>query len=273
MKQAIIICLIVLFCAGCGSNFEWFPKNGTFQNNSTAAPTTPPAATINKSLSFPTGVTSISDLVYDKNSSSFWLLAATIGTIPNAFIKMSTTTGLADPPIWKDLSVFTIGDGSVMTFDGNSFWITSNGFNGGKPVSEIYQYSSTGNLLKTYNCPATTTGFCQGLVWDATTSSFWAAGSDNKNLVNFQVANGAVTSEQPYLNLWNSNGVNDMGFDISTNQLVVLKDGMIPVNASNGSLGTKKSFILPGNGRGDWDGTYFWVIDNTAKKIKAVVVN
>jgi hypothetical protein len=217
-------------------------------------------------------VTWISDLAYDKTSSAFWLLAGT-SSAPNVLVKISATTGLSLGEAALDATLGNIVDGSSMAFDGSSLWITSNGFSGGVPVSEIYQVWPSGILQKTYPCPATTTGFCQGLVWDPATFSFWAAGSNNNGLTNFQLANGAVTSEKTYPNLWSTNGVTDMGFDISTNQLVVLKDGMIPVNASNGIVGTKKSFILPGNGRGDWDGTYFWAIDNTEKKLKAVVVN
>ena len=277
MKQAILVLLTAL-CAGCGS-FEWFPKNDVFQNTSTAAPTPPPAAVISKSVSFPSGVTWISDLAFDKSSATFWLLAkaTSLSAAPDALVKFNPATGVADPPLLQAPLILpvpaTIVDGSFLAFDGVSFFITSNGFNNSIPVSEIYQFNENGFFLNKYDCPATSTGFCQGLTWDSTTDSFWVAGSDNKNLVNFSVSSGVATLiKKTYKNRWGTNGVSDIGFDSATNHLLVLKGGMIPVNAANGNVGIKNSFTLPGNGRGDWDGSFFWVIDNTNKLLDAVVV-
>ncbi len=276
--KIILIILVYFVCAGCGSDFEWFPKYGSFSNRSTAgngtSPVTSPVGTVKQIIPFPAGVTWITDLVYDKNSSSFWLLTGT-PSAPSAIVKMSINTGIlvdqidiADPG--------NLVDGCSMAYDGSSFWITSNVYDNSVtprvPKSEIYQFSSFGFLLKTYPCPPTTTGFCQGLAWDSTTSSFWAAGSDNRILENFQFANGAVTSHQPYANLWDTNGVSDAGFDSIAKKLLVIKGGVVQVDAFNGTAGNKVSFTPPGTGRGDWDGTYFWFIDNSAKKIKAVIV-
>jgi hypothetical protein len=274
LKRAIFILLIAALFAGCGSNFEWFPKDKTFQNNSTAAPVNPPAAEVVKTLNFPGGVTWISDLAYDPISSSFWLLVGT-STAPTDLVNINADTGVIEQQqLTLDLMPNII-DGSMLAFDGDSssFLITSNGYNAGVLVSEIYRFDSAGTWLNTYDCPATDTGFCQGLAWDSASSSFWVAGSDNKRLVNFRLESGVLTTIKTYTNLWSTNGVSDIGFDRPTNQLLVLKGGMIPVDASNGKVGTRKSFILPGTGRGDWDGTYFWIIDNVEKKLKAVVVN
>jgi hypothetical protein len=266
-----------LLLAGCGNNFEWFP-NGGFTNTSTGGSTGATAGKVMKKISFPSGVTWITDLAVDKTNGGFWLLYGTnaaptgIQKMTAAFTNTSSATGqLTGSRLNAGNWPLTIVEGSSLAFDGTSFWVTSNGSNGGTPVSQIYQIGAGGQLLDTYPCPATSTGFCQGLAWDPATASFWTAGSDNTTLANYQVAgNGTISSQKNYTGLWPTNGVSDVSFDGVNGQVFVVKDGVIPVKG--GAVIGKKSFPLPGTGKGDWDGSLLWVVDNPGRVIKGLFV-
>jgi len=277
------IVLAAAFIAGCG-NFEWFPDDGGFKNNSTATlPTTVPG-TVMREIPFPAGVQMASDIFFDRSNGSFWLLAGTSTAplnTPNVLLQlsMSATTPVVNvvrtvaqtPGFGWPLEI--TGD-SNMVFDGTSFWITSHGLIGGVvPVSQVYQILSTGQYLGDfYACPATSTGFCQGLAWDSTTSSFWSAASNLVSLVNYQVINGTVSSAITYTNLWTGSGVTDVSFDSLTGQVFVVRNGVILVQGNSGTLLGTIAFTVPGTGRGDWDGQFFWVVDNTSKSLKALFV-
>jgi len=38
MKKTLVLLLSMVFIGGCGSNFEWFPKYGGFNNSSKRPP-------------------------------------------------------------------------------------------------------------------------------------------------------------------------------------------------------------------------------------------
>lgn len=282
-----VLVIGLLLQAGCGSNFEWFPKNVTFVNSSTStSPVTRPG-TVMRTLVFPSSVKWVSDIAYVKSSNSFWLLAGTTGDVTNpdinppanALVQVNVSDGSIIQKIdpnpnypWSN----NVVNGSALAYDGTSFWITSNGYSAGSPVSEIYQLTSSGLYFdaKKYSCPATSTGFCQGLALDSNpaTYSYWSAGSDSARLLaNYSVVDGVVTSFKTYANLWSANGVSDVAFDSATGEVFVVKNGIIRVSRSGAYLGSIP-FTLPGTGRGDWDGTYFWVVDNSSKSIKALFV-
>ena len=256
--------------AGCGSNIEWFPETGVFTNQSTG---TQPAATpgkVMREIRFPTVVQWASDIAFDRNTGTFWMLASTIGAPPNppnALVRINAATGASLGGLAANGWPVTIVDGSTLAFDGNFFWITSGG------NSKVHQMGPDAAYLALYNCPATSTGLCQGLAWDNTTSSIWSVASDNANLARSQVLNGVLLpTPQIYGNLWSGSGLTDVSFDSATGQVFVIKNGVILVQGSSGTgLGTI-SFTVPGSGRGDWDGRYFWVVDNTSKSIKALFV-
>lgn len=262
-----------LLQSGCGSNFEWFPKGGAFSNSSTSTATKP--GTVMRELPYPANVQWVSDISYDRVTNTFWMLAWTQGLPPNApnsLVKISAVTGDYISKVDANTWPFTILDGSTLVFDGTSFWITSNGSNSGVAASEVYQILSNGMYFGTkYNCPATSTGFCQGLAFDSSTSSYWSAGSDNTKLVNYQLANNSVASAAVYSNGLFA-GASDISFDAASGEAFVVNNGILLVNKSNGAVLGSISFSLPGAGRGDWDGTYFWVVDNGSKSIKALFV-
>jgi hypothetical protein len=278
--RTLALLLLVVVSSGCGSNIEWFPEGSAFNNNSTATvPVTAPG-TVKGEIAFPSGVKWVSDIVYDRNTATFWMLAWTIGgppSPPNALVQISAVTGGFIKTVNAVNWPITILDGSTMAYDGNSnFWITSHGAKNGVVASEVYWIVGSGfnaTYVSFFNCPATNTGFCQGLAWDSNTSSYWSAASDFARLVNYQVAeNGGVSSAATYINLWSGSGLTDVSFDSATRQVFVIKNGVIVVQGSSGrGLGTI-SFTVPGSGRGDWDGRYFWVVDNTSKSIKALFV-
>ena len=256
--------------AGCGSNIEWFPDTGGFNNQSTVTvPVTAPGKVM-REIPFPSVVQWASDIAFDRNSGTFWMLASTIGAPPNppnALVRINAATGASLGGLPAIGWPITIVDGSTLTFDGNFFWITSG------VDSKVHQMGSDATYLALYSCPATSTGFCQGIAWDNTTSSIWSVASDNTNLARSQVLNGVLLPiPQIYGNLWSGSGLTDVSFDSATGQVFVIKNGVILVRGSSGTgLGTI-SFTVPGSGRGDWDGRYFWVVDNTSKSIKALFV-
>lgn len=262
---------MTLLLAGCGNNFEWFPSGG-FSNNSTGGSTGSTVGKVMKRIHFPSGITWVTDLVYDKTNGGFWLLYGT-NTAPTAIQKMgaiftntSSATGqLSGTKISANAWPFSIEDGSSMAFDGTSFWITSNS----ATASKVYQIGFNGQVLATYPCPATTTGFCQGLVWDPVTTSFWTAGSDNTKLSNYQLAdNGVISSQKDYSGLWTTPGVSDVSFDNASNQTLVMKEGVILVKG--GGVVGKKTLTLTGKGKGDWDGSLLWVVDNANKVVNGL---
>lgn len=243
--------------------------------NISAAKSATPAYTIQKTISFPSGIGWVSDIAYHKASSSFWLLASgTSGPLPNSLVKIDAANGQQlsklDAANWP----FYIGENSYLAFDGATFWITSSGYdNSGTtpvPKSEIYRILNTGTYYATYNCPATSTGFCQGLTWDGT--GLWAAGSDNMDIVSFQEVSGVLNTTNTFKNLWGTNGVSDIGFDSASGELLVLKDGVVQVDKASGTLLNGKRFTLPASGRGDWDGSLFWLVDNTSKKLLGLTI-
>ncbi len=244
--------------------------------NVSAAQAFTPVFTVQKTLAFPTGVGWVGDIAYHKSSASFWLLAGTSGPPPNSLVKINATTGEVLQRLNGVSWPFTILEGSSLAFDGNTFWISSNGFDNSVspavPKSEIYRILSTGLYYATYPCPATATGFCQGLAWDGT--DLWAAGSDTMNLVKFSTTavSGALPVLASYANLWSTNGVSDMGYDSALGQLLVLKDGLVTVTGATGGVVGSKGFTLPGTGKGDWDGSLFWVVDNANKKLLGLSV-
>lgn len=260
---------------GCGSNFEWFPKDGTFTNSSTA--TTTKAGTVMKEIPFPSSavtVKAVSDLAYDPDSDTFWLLAVTAGTAdasnaPDALVQVDKA-GEVLTKLDADSWPVDIAQGSTLAFDGVSFWITGAG--SASRLYEIIDLGSFATLGGTYVCPATSSGLCRGIVWDINTFSFWSAASDSATLTNYQLSSGAITSSVNYSNLWSGTDVTDVSYDSANDQVFVIKGGVVLVKGASGAGLGKIGFTLPGDGRGDWDGSYLWVADNTAKTIKALFV-
>jgi len=235
-----------------------------------AAKSADPVYTLQTPIPFPTTVKSVSDIAFDGSNNSYWLLASlTSGTIPNALVRIDAS-GQTQQTVPLAFFPF-IGEESSLAYDGTSFWASSSGYDNSVvpavPKSEIYKIARNGLNLGAFPCPSTSTGFCQGLAWDGAT--LWAAGSDNRNLVNFQTqaAGGALPLVKSFTNIWSTNGVSDAGYDRVNGQLLVLKDGLITVNAANGALAGSKPFTLPGTGKGDWDGTFFWVVDKVNSRL------
>jgi hypothetical protein len=269
---------------GCGgSDFEWFPNNGSFANSSTATAAGVSPGTVVSEIPFPAVVKWASDLVFDRSSATFWLLAGTTGTpdqnAPDALVQLNPQTGAVMNVAFASNWPLTILNGSTLTFDGVSFWVTSHGFINSVAASQVYQIAFNGaNAVYFngfYNCPATSVnaaGICQGLAWDGATASFWSAGSDNTKLANYNVAsNISVSSAVLYSNIWSTIGVDDVAFDPASGEVLVMKGGVIRVSRGGVFLGTIP-FSLPGTGRGDWDGQFFWVVDNSSKSMKAIFI-
>ena len=240
--------------------------------NVSAGRSADPVYTLQAPIPFPATVKSVSDIAHDARDNSYWLLASlTSGTIPNALVKINAG-GQALQTVFLAFSPLSfIGEDSSLAYDGTSFWVSSSGYDNSVdpavPKSEIYRIASNGQYQGFFPCPATSTGFCQGVAWDGTT--LWAAGSDNRRLVNFrnQAVSGALPVVKSYDNIWSSNGVSDVGSDRTNGRLLVLKGGLITVNGADGGLLGSKGFTLPGTGKGDWDGTYFWVVDKVNSRL------
>lgn len=232
-----------------------------------------PAYTLQAPIPFPTTVKSVSDIAFDRSNNSYWLLASlTSGAIPNALVRIDASGQTLQQPVFLAYSPLSfIGEDSFLAYDGNTFWVSSSGYDNSVvpavPKSEIYRIANNGQYLGFYPCPATSTGFCQGVAWDGAT--LWASGSDNRNLANFQnqAAGGALPLIRRFDNIWSTNGVSDAGYDRTNGRLLVLKDGLVTVNGADGALLGSKQFTLPGTGKGDWDGTYFWVVDKVNSRL------
>lgn|GEM_PF-2350196 len=238
-----------------------------------------PAYSLQKKVAFPSGVGWVADIAFDRGSSTFWLLAGTSGPPPNALVKidangqkLATVDGVSWPFYIGGAKAGEAGETSSLAYDGRNFWISSAGYDNSGPVpvpkSEIYLILADGSYYATYPCPATSEGkgFCQGLVWDGT--SIWATASDKRNLVSFHLLPDATLSiGTPSADIWGSDGVSDMGFDSTSGRLMVLKDGLLKVDSLTLSLSGSRSFTLPGSGKGDWDGSLFWVVDNVSKML------
>jgi hypothetical protein len=219
----------------------------------------------------PVSVRSVSDIAYDSTTQSFWLLAETSSSplnTPTSLVQISAVTGnyigRLDAVSWP----FEIVNGSTLVYDRSSFWITSSVVS----VPRVFQVASNGVYIGNFiNCPATSSGICVGLGFDAATSSYWTAGSDNTSLVNYQLASANIIgSAVPYASSLFA-GASDVAFAAAAGEVFVVKGGITRVNRVGAVLGTIP-FTVPGNGRGDWDGIYFWVVDNSSKSLKALFV-
>lgn len=231
-----------------------------------------PVYTLQTPIPFPATVKSVSDIAYAGSNNSYWLLASlTSGAVPNALVRIDAS-GQALQTVFLAYSPQSfIGEESYLAYDGTSFWVSSSGYDNSVvppvPKSEMYKIASNGQYLGFFPCPATSTGFCQGLAWDG--ANLWASGSDNRHLVNFQnqASGGALPLVRRFDNIWNTNGVGDAGYDRTSGQLLALKDGLITVSGTDGTLLGNMPFTLPGTGKGDWDGTYFWVVDKVNSRL------
>lgn len=260
MKSVLPLLLIVSLLAGCG-DFQWLPDSQPV----TPAPTTP-ASTVLKSITFPSGIDRVIDLASDRTGATLWLLVGTSSSA-TALVKVNSSTGQVVQTIPGNNWPIFLNQNSSLAFDGQQFWATSYGLLNGVPQSFIYELDGTAQVVATFQCPATTTGFCQGLAWDGTT--FWTAGSDNSSLVRFQIVGTAIQSKS-FNNLWSTTGVTDITFDTGTNQALVVRDQLLFFSPQQAAVVANQS--LPQTGPGDWDGSLLWVIDNTNRKILGMTI-
>ncbi len=261
MKNVIPLILMLSLLAGCG-DFQWLPE-------SQPVPPTPttPAGTVVKTISFPAGVSRVIDLASDRTGTTLWLLVGTSSSA-TALVQVNSSTGQVGTTLPANNWPLFINQNSSLAFDGQRFWATSYGFQNNIPQSFVYELDGvTAQVIATFQCPATTTGFCQGLAWDGTT--FWTAGSDNATLTKFQVVGTAISS-QNFNNLWDSVGVTDVAFDTGTNQALIMKNQLLFFSPQQAGVVAKQS--LPQTGPGDWDGSLLWVIDNANLKILGMTV-
>lgn len=261
--KTIILLLTLSLLAGCGGDFQWFPENQ--QITPTPTPTTP-AGTVLKTIPFPSGISWIVDLASDRTGGTLWLLVGSSSSA-TALVQVNSSTGQVMNTITANNWPIFLNQNSSLAFDGQHFWATSYGFVNSTPQSFIYELDGTARVIATYPCPATTTGFCQGLAWDGTT--FWTAGSDNRTLARFKTVGTALNS-QTYNNIWDTAGVTDLTFDTATNQLLVTKNQLLFYSPQQAVVTGK--LTLPQTGPGDWDGSLLWVIDNTNQKILGMTV-
>src|SRR5512138_1243378 len=244
MKNIVPLILILSLLAGCGGDFEWLPENQPI-------PPTPatPAGTVLKTIPFPTGVSWVVDLAADRTGATLWLLVGSSSSA-TALVQVNSSTGQVLQTLAANSWPLFINQASSLAFDGLHFWATSFGFQNGFPQSFIYELDGTARVIATYQCPATTTGFCQGLAWDGT--NFWTAGSDNATLDRFQVVGTALIS-QNFNNLWDTPGVTDVSFDAGTSQVLVMKNQLLFFSPQQATVVAKQT--LPLTGSGDWDGS------------------
>ncbi len=261
MKNIITLILTLFLLAGCGSDFQWLPENQPIP------PTPPtPAGTVKKTIPFPAGISWVIDVASDRTGATLWLLVSPNSTsAATALVQVSTSTGQVVNTLPANSWPVFLNQSSSLAFDGQRFWATSFG---AAPKNFIYELDGTARIIATFECPATTTGFCQGLAWDGAT--FWTAGSDNATLTKFQIVGTAPPISQNYNNLWDTSGVTDVAFDAGTKQVLVTKNQLLFFSPPQAIVAAKQT--LPQTGAGDWDGSLLWVIDNTNRKILGMTI-
>jgi hypothetical protein len=262
MKNIITLILTLSLLAGCGGDFQWLPDNQPI------TPTPPtPAGTVKKTIPFPAGISWVVDLASDRTGATLWLLTGASNSAATALVQVNSSTGQVVNTLAANNWPIFINQNSSLAFDGQQFWATSYGFLNGIPQSFIYELDGTARVIATYQCPATTTGFCQGLAWDGAT--FWTAGSDNSSLARFELVGTALQS-QSFNNLWDTAGVTDVAFDTGAKQVLVTKNQLLFFSLQQATVVAKQT--LPQTGTGDWDGSLLWVIDNTNRKILGMTI-
>jgi len=265
MKNIITLLLTLSLLAGCGSDFQWLPEN---QPVTPTQPTPTPAGTVKKTIPFPAGISWVVDLASDRTGATLWLLTGSSNAAATALVQVNSSTGQVVNTLPANNWPVFINQASSLAFDGQRFWATSFGSLNGVPQSFIYELDATARVIATFECPATATGFCQGLAWDGTT--FWTAGSDNATLTRFQIVGTAPPSSQNFNNLWDTAGVTDVAFDTGTNQVLITKGQLRFFSPQQAGVVATQS--LPQTGPGDWDGSLLWVIDNTNRKILGMTI-
>jgi len=261
MKKLFLFLSFFLILTACG-DFQWLPESQPIP----PAPTTP-AGTVQKTIPFPSGITWVIDLASDRTG-TLWLLVGPNSTSPaTELVRVNSSTGQVVQTLPANNWPIFLNQNSSLAFDGEFFWATSFGSLNGVPQSFIYELDATARVIATFKCPATTTGFCQGLARDGAT--FWTAGSDNSSLARFEVV-GTSLQSQSFNNLWDTAGVTDVAFDTGTRQVLVTKGQLRFFSPQQAGVVATQS--LPQTGVGDWDSSLLWVIDNTNRKILGMTI-
>lgn len=214
-----------------------------------------------KTLDFPAELTTVTDAFFQASTGSFWLLGRT-GVTSAALFRIDASTGVVLTRVSLVDPRFIQNSVEHLTMDSSSFWMTTSAGS-----SVLFRVDTLGNILTTVSCPATTLpGFCTGLAFDGTL--LWTGATDNLNLVRF-LANGvierALTSPD--------SDVRDIAYDLSADELLVVTANLGRVFRIDPTDGTVAASTPVGFTRGDWDGTLFWFVDNSARELKGVFIN
>jgi len=241
----------------------------TFTNSTshqTFTNTTSIPGTIKKTIPYPTGITGISDVVYDSSSQTLflfvydtlnnWKVTKIIQINPSSGAIINTTI-IINPD-------FFMNHASEFIKAGNYYYGTSYGWSNGVPQSVIYKIDLNGNIVLTFPCPATNTGgFCEGLAWDGT--SLWTGASDNKNIVQFST-DGTV---QKTITPFNTVGVGDIAYN--NGKLIVSKDNYIyQIDPQSNTI--INQFYTGYTKKGDWGGQLFWFINSSTQQIEGTYI-
>ncbi|NTV12907.1 MAG: esterase-like activity of phytase family protein [Desulfobulbaceae bacterium] len=224
-----------------------------------------------KQLPIPTGVSGVADLVYDKASDSLWLLGDS-ALLPSTkfLININKNSGEVITKITSiDLPDF-LNWSSEMALADRYFYFTSYGWSNGIPQSVIYKTDMAFKLLGTYPCPATNAGgFCEGLAWDG--QYLWSAGSDSKRIVRF-TTDGLLKDDLG--SVLGMIKIDDLDFDQPKHRLIAIntnKDRYF-ANVENDTITINDTRNIPLNGRGGWDGMFWWEADNQNMKINQIYI-
>lgn len=222
-----------------------------------------------KTIPFPTDITMVGDIVFDKNTNSFWITA--VNLTPLRLIQIDSANGTVTKTILSNNLPAYLNSSSEMAFDGQSFYFTSYGSCSGSCTglnangSFIYKVDMSGNLINTFPCPATSTGvYCHGLAWDG--QYLWSEASDKKNLVQFST-DGIVFSTLS--NVFHTVSLEDISFDSTANQLIVIKDGVNRVNKTTGNIDSHNNASYS---KGDYDGQLYWIANNGTQQLEGIYI-
>ena len=221
-----------------------------------------------KTISFPEGISGVSDIVFDKSSQSLLIFVYDIATKweVTKIMQIPIVSGIVLAEVNINNPDFFMNHASSFTKNDNYFYGTSYGYSNGVPQSLIYKIDFTGKVIGSFPCPSTNMdGFCKGVAWDG--QYLWCGGSNNINLTKFSM-DGLFIKEIGALDSVN-NRVE--AYDPEANQLIVSTDNHLRL--IDIITGAEVRSVYTGYSRiGDWDGKLFWAVNRDTRQFEGIYI-
>ena len=263
---AIFFLLALVSCGGGGvdSNSIEVNNSPTATNPNSSITATIPGKIV-KQFAFPSGVTWVGDITYNKANNTAIFYAGNSSAL-DKLIKIDSN-GLIISTATN--SIPWINHGSEIVYDGSSLWATSYGWSNGAPQSSIYQVNpDTASIISQFPCPATNTGFCEGITWDG--SSLWSTSTDNNNLVSYSTE-GIVKSTVIDFFSTVGTGTHLAYKSFPGSPGIIIFHDSITVRYPDLGISSDITTRISPHSSG-WDGQNIWRANNTTQQIEVVYV-